>query len=73
LRQASAPIAYSEIAQLKELFEQQPKLEKELARFPESIRDPAFLNSHAPLHDFLRHRPALAQVFLPAVAAVNHD
>jgi hypothetical protein len=65
LRQASAPVSFHEIATFKDLFQQQPKLEQELTEKPELIRDPAYLESHAILRDFLVQHPALARVFLP--------
>jgi hypothetical protein len=65
LRQASAPVSYHELASFKDLFQQQPKLEQELTENPELIRDPAYLESHAALRDFLGQHPALAKVFLP--------
>jgi hypothetical protein len=64
-RQASEPVSFRDLGTLKELFQQQPNLEQELNRNPESIRDPGFLSSHAGLRDFLLQRPPLAKVFLP--------
>lgn len=66
LRQASAPLSFTELAPFKDLFREQPALERELTATPESIRDPAFLESHATLRDCLVRHPALARVFLPA-------
>ena len=66
LRQASAPVSFPELAPFRELFREQPALERELTADPELIRDPAFLKSHAPLRDCLAQHPALARVFLPA-------
>jgi hypothetical protein len=66
LRQANAPVPFRELAPFKELFQQHPDLEKELTKNPELIRDPAFLDSHAALRDFLVQHPTLAQVFLPS-------
>jgi hypothetical protein len=65
MRQASAPVSFRELAPFKDLFPEQPKLEQELAENPELIRDPAFLESHAALRDFLVQHPVLARVFLP--------
>jgi hypothetical protein len=62
--QASAPIRWTEIAQLDPLFDQQPELERELERRPELIHDPEFLRSHGKLRDFLVQHPPLARVFL---------
>jgi hypothetical protein len=65
LRQANAPLGYSEIAQFKAVFDERPDLELALTQNPEAIRDPAFLQEHAALRDFLAQHPALARVFLP--------
>ena len=65
LRQASAPVSFHELAKFKDLFLQQPKLEQELTRNPELIRDPAYLESHVAVRNFLGQNPALARVFLP--------
>jgi hypothetical protein len=65
LRQASAPVSFRELAPFKDLFQQQPKIEQELNKNPELIRDPVYLESHAILRDFLAQHPALARVFLP--------
>lgn len=65
LRQASAPVSFRELGALKDLFQQQPKLEQELTVNPEAIRNPAFLEAHPALRDFLVQHPALARVFLP--------
>jgi hypothetical protein len=65
LRQADAPVPFRELAPLKELFQQEPKLEQELIQTPESIRDPVFLKTHPTLRDCLVQHPALAQVFIP--------
>jgi hypothetical protein len=65
LRQASSPLRYSEIAQLREVFDAQPGLEQALVRNPEAIRDPAFLKEHALLRDFLIQHPVLGFEFLP--------
>ena len=65
LRQASGPLSYSDIALIREVFDAQPDLERALVQNPEAIRDPAFLEEHARLRDFLARHPALGQVFLP--------
>src|ERR1017187_365769 len=65
LRQANAPLRYSEIAQLRALLDEQPALERALAANPEAIRDPTFLQEHPPLRDFLDQHVELGQVFLP--------
>ena len=65
LRQASAPLAFAEFAPLRDLFQQQPKLERELEQNPESIRNPLFLESHPALRDVLEQHESLARVFLP--------
>lgn len=65
LRQARAPLRYSEIAQFREVLDAQPELERALVQNPEAIRDPAFLAGHALLRDFLARHPALALEFLP--------
>jgi hypothetical protein len=66
MRQASAPVTFHELAPLKDLFQEQPKLEQELKENPESIRDPVYLESHPALRAFLVQYPALGGVFLPA-------
>lgn len=69
MRQANAPLSFRELAPLKDLFQAQPALEKELRDKPESICDLVFLGSHPALRDFLVQHPALRQVFLsPAMA-----
>lgn len=68
LREASGPLPFQEFAPLRDLFQQQPKLEHALVRRPALIRDPAFLQSNSVLHDVLRQHPALARVFLPAAS-----
>lgn len=65
LREASAPVSFQALAPFKDLFQQQPELERALTRNPELIRDPVFLESHPALRDVLVQHPVLAQVFLP--------
>lgn len=65
LRQANAPLRYSEIAQLKDILDANPTLELALVQKPESIRNADFLAAHAPLRDFLTIHPTLGPVFLP--------
>jgi len=65
LRQANAPLRYSEIAQLRAVLDEQPALERALTENPEAIRDPAFLHEHPLLRDFLDQHAELGQVFLP--------
>jgi hypothetical protein len=65
LREANAPLRYADIAQLKDVLDQQPALERALNQNPELIRDPAFLQAHAPLREFFTQHAALGQVFLP--------
>lgn len=64
-RQAETPLRFSEIAQLKEVLDAQPALERALNRDAHLIRNPAFLEAHAPLRDFLTDHPELGRVFLP--------
>lgn len=64
LRQAGTPLGFPEIAQLKDVFEQEPELAQLLAKTPESIRDPVFLAQHARLRAFLDQHAALRRVFL---------
>jgi hypothetical protein len=71
LRQANAPVPFQEFAPLKELFQQQPKLERALTENPALIRDPAFLESNPALRAVLLQHAALARVFLPA--STSHD
>lgn len=66
LRQASGPLRYIEIAQLKDVFDQQPTIERALDEKPELIRDPTFLQSHPNLREFLVDHPVLGKVFLPS-------
>jgi hypothetical protein len=66
LRQASAPISFSSLAAFRDLFQQQPTLERALTANPELIRDPAFVKSNAALRDFFAAHPGLAKVFLPS-------
>jgi len=65
LRQANAPLRYSEITQLRAVLDEHAALERALAENPEAIRDPAFLNEHPLLRDFLNQHAELGQVFLP--------
>jgi hypothetical protein len=64
LRQASAPVSFRELAAFKDLFQQQPELQRELTENPELIRDRAYRESHAALRDCLLQHPALARVFI---------
>jgi hypothetical protein len=77
LRQASSPLRYSDIAQLREVFDAQPDLERALVQNPEAIRDPAFLQEHAVLRDFLIQHPVLGFEYLPwdqsAKDITSHD
>ena len=68
LRQASIPLSFSSLAPFKDLFLQHPELQAELTKTPESIRDPAFLDSHPTLRGVILLHPALAEAFLPASA-----
>ena len=68
MRHASLPLSFANLAPLKELFLQQPELQKALTKTPESIRDPAFLDSHPALFAVIRQHRALAEAFLPASA-----
>ena len=65
LRQANAPLRYSEITQLRAVLDEHAALERALAENPEAIRDPAFLREHPLLRDFLDQHAELGQVFLP--------
>ncbi len=65
LQQASEPLRFFDIAQLGEVLDGQPALERALAQKPELIRDPAFLREHALLGDFLERHPVLGRAFLP--------
>jgi hypothetical protein len=66
LRQASAPVSFRDLAPLKDLFQEQPKLQQELTENPELIRDPIYRESHIALRDCLIQHPALARVFITA-------
>jgi hypothetical protein len=72
LRQASAPLPFSEFAPIRDLFQQQPNLEQELKANPESIRDPAFLESHPALRDVLVQHEPLGRAFLPPRLPSKH-
>jgi len=65
LRQANAPLAFADLAPLRDFFVQHPQLEWELTKNPELIRDHVFLDTHPALRDVLTQNPALARVFLP--------
>jgi len=65
LRQANAPLSFKDLGTIKELFQQQPKIELALTDSPELIRDREYLKSHPELHDFLVEHPDLGRVFLP--------
>jgi hypothetical protein len=64
MREASAPLRYADIAQLKDLLDREPALETTLAQHPAAIRDPSFLEAHADLKHFLEQHPSLENVFL---------
>ncbi len=68
LREANAPLTFGELSPLRDLFVQEPGLERALTQNPMLIRDPAFLQSHKALGDVLGGNPVLARVFLPAAA-----
>jgi hypothetical protein len=63
LRQASVPVHYAEIVQLKSVLDAEPEMEKALNRDPESIRSPAFLRAHALLYEFLNQHAILRNAF----------
>ncbi len=65
LRQASAPVAFSILALFKDVFQAHPEVEQALTENPALIRDPAFLQAHAPLLELLKQHPELGRVFLP--------
>jgi hypothetical protein len=65
LLQANVPLSFSQLAPFKDLFQADRKLEQELTRSPQSIRDPVFVGNHAALGDFFLQHPDLAQVFQP--------
>jgi hypothetical protein len=72
LRQASTPLSFVELAPFKDLFQQEPKLERELTRNPQLVRDPAFHESHPELREFFVRNPPLARVFLPPSVLSAH-
>jgi hypothetical protein len=65
IRQANAPLEFRDISGIKDLLQQQPKLEQMLTANPELIRDQAFLETHPAVRDFLLQHPELGKVFLP--------
>ena len=65
LREASVPLRYSEIAKLREVLDEEPAVERALAKTPEAIRDATFLQEHARLRSFFEQHSTLAQAFLP--------
>jgi hypothetical protein len=65
IRQAAVPLRYSDVAQLREVFDAQPDLERALVQNPEEIRNPAFLQRHLQLRDFLARHAPLGLEFLP--------
>jgi len=67
IQQASAPLSLRELAPLRELFREEPGLERTLTENPELIRDQGFLASHSSLHECLVQHAVLSRVFLPRV------
>ena len=65
LREADAPLSFTELAPFRDLFQRLPKLEQELTRNPELVRDSTFLESHAELQECFIQHPALGRVFAP--------
>jgi hypothetical protein len=65
IREANAPLKYSEVAQLDPLFSANPVIERDLIEKPERIRDRDYLNLHPLLGDFLSQHPLLSRVFQP--------
>lgn len=72
LRQANAPLAFSEFAPLRDVFQREPRCEQELNENPERIRDADYLNAHPALRRALVESPALARVFLPPTNSSTH-
>lgn len=73
LREANVPLSFPDLAPFKDLFQQQPGLERKLTESPDVIGDPGFCEAHAALRDFLHGHPALARVFVrPSVQPVSH-
>ncbi len=65
LRQANAPVSFKELAAFKDLFLEEPQVERDLTVNPELIHDAAYVQSHPSLRECLLQHPVLAQVFLP--------
>jgi len=65
VRQASAPLRYADMAQIREVLDVQPEVERALVLSPEAIRDPVFLQMHPLLWDFLARHPVRGFEFLP--------
>jgi hypothetical protein len=65
IREANAPLRYSDIAQLDPFFEAQPAIEREIVANPSRIRDRDYLGLHPPLRDFLTQHSLLCRVFQP--------
>ena len=63
LRQAHTPLKHSEIAQLSDLFDRQPALERALTHQPDAIRDAAFLETQPLLREFLQTQSLLVRAF----------
>lgn len=70
LQQANAPLSFRDLAPLRDLFQEEPKLEHTLLENPELIRDPTFLDAHQTLRACLDNHPVLARVFPPRAAAL---
>lgn len=66
IRQANGPLRYVEIAQIKELLDKNPAIERALLEKPQRIREPIFLHDHAAFQAFLVQHPTLGRVFLPS-------
>jgi hypothetical protein len=73
LRQANGPLAFREFAPFRDLFLQQPGLERQLTANPELVRDPTFQASHPLLRDCLLAHPALGRAFLPPAPRANSN
>jgi hypothetical protein len=63
LRQANAPLSFHDLAPLKAVFQEDPKVERALIANPALIRDPVFLAAHLSLRVCLEQHPALGRVY----------
>ena len=59
-RQAATPMTRAQVVAFDKFLDQHPNLAGDLAKNPQSLRDPAYLDSHAELNEYLKSHPGTA-------------